>query len=87
LRVFQLVNSFKIQFLRHKKPDFINAKAFRFTIKILGNFNLQTVLKQIFLGFKTCLKAKIRQTLIAFPQLNLPANNFTFLAFRQAKAD
>jgi hypothetical protein len=55
-------------------------------LKFSEIFNLQTVLKQIFLGFKTCLKAKIRQTLIAFPQVNLPANNFTFHVSRQAKA-
>ena len=66
---FQLVSSFKIQFLRHEKPDFINVKAFSdLFLKFSEIFNLQTVLKQIFIGFKICLKAKIRQTLIAFPQ-------------------
>jgi hypothetical protein len=47
---------------------------------------LETVLKQIFLGFKTCPKAKIRQPIITFPHPNLLANNFTFHVPRQAKA-
>ena len=57
---FQLVNSFKIQFLRHGKPAFINAKAFRNTFKILGDFQLASSFKANILDFKTCLKAKIK---------------------------
>jgi hypothetical protein len=57
--IFQLVNNFKIQFLRHRKPAFINAKAFRFILKILEIFQLANSFKANNFKLQTVSEAKI----------------------------
>jgi hypothetical protein len=74
-RIFNLQKVFKIQFLRQENLLLYMQKLSDSLLKFSEIFNLQTVLKQIFLSFKTAPEAKMNRKIIAFSHANLLVNN------------